>query len=86
MTRNTDYVMNNSIGLIYFTNTTSQTWITNALNISYSYYIGSYARNMTDDGISGQVQLANFIPTIAIVAIAAVVLGVIVIMFGRRKY
>lgn len=60
-------------------------WITDALNGSYSYNIGSASRNISRFGISGQDQLAQFIPTIAIVAMAAVVIGILLVFFGRRR-
>jgi len=54
-------------------------------NMSYSYAIGSSARNTSEFGIDGLNTMAEFIPTIAVVAIAAVVIGVILIFFGRRR-
>ncbi len=54
-------------------------------NASYNYNFGSVARNSTDFGLTGIVTMAEFIPTIAIVAVAAIVIGLILVMFGRRK-
>jgi len=59
--------------------------ITDKINITYSYKIGSNVRNITSFGIDGQTQLVEFVPTIAIVAMAAVVIGLILVFFGRRK-
>ena len=63
----------------------SGSWITSDLNASYTYNFGSAARNATDFGIIGTTTMAEFIPTIAIIAMAAVVIGIILVFFGRRK-
>jgi len=54
-------------------------------NMTYDYSIGSNTRNITTFGIDGQTQLVQFVPTIAIVAMAAIVIGIILVFFGRRK-
>ncbi len=54
-------------------------------NVTYSYSFGSAARNSTGFGLTGIVVMSEFIPTIAIVAVAAIVIGIILVMFGRRK-
>ena len=59
--------------------------VTNAFNTSYSYNIGSSARNTTNFGLTGVGTMAEFIPTIAIVAVAAIVIGVILVFFGRKR-
>lgn len=59
-------------------------WITGALNASYSYKFGSNSFNITTFGKDGQSQLVQFIPTIAIVAIAAVLLSIIIFFFARK--
>ena len=59
-------------------------WVTSNLNFSYSYYFGSVARNATGYGLSGVNKLASFTPTIAIVVAAAIVLGAITLLFGRK--
>ena len=65
--------------------TNSASWVTSDLNASYSYQFGSQARNSTGFGLSGTVVFAEFIPTIAIVAAAAIVISVLLLMFGRRR-
>ena len=60
-------------------------WVTDKLNVSYTYNIGSSARNTTGFGLDGVGTMAEFIPTIAIVAIAGVVIGILLLFFGRRK-
>ena len=46
--------------------------------------VNATAYNATGYGSSGLVTLAQFIPTIAIVAVAAIVIGIILVFFGRR--
>jgi len=53
-------------------------------NMSYNYNYGSDARNISGTGLTANLTLARFIPTIAIVAIAAIIIGIILIMFGRN--
>lgn len=54
-------------------------------NMSFSYWIGGYARNTTEYGLSGITTFSEFVPTISIVAAAAIVIGVVLVFFGRRK-
>jgi len=42
------------------------------------------AFNATGFGLTGMNTMAEFIPTIAIVAVAAIVIGIILVFFGRR--
>lgn len=59
--------------------------VADALNATYSYKIGSSARNITEKGLAGNMSIASFVPTIAIVALAAIIIGMVLVMFGRRK-
>lgn len=43
----------------------------------------SAAFNATAFGLTGLVTLSSFVPTIAIVAAAAIVIGIILVFFGR---
>ncbi len=54
-------------------------------NMTYDYQIGSIAFNGSNFGKTGVLTLAEFIPTIAIVAVAAIVIGILLVFFGRRK-
>ena len=81
----TNWVIVPANGTIIFHNDTNETWDTSALVINADTLIGSAAFNITGFGVDGQTTLAEFIPTIAIIAIAAVVLGILLVMFGRRK-
>ncbi len=54
-------------------------------NMTYAYNYGSTARNATGFGKLGMTTMAEFIPTIAIVAMAAIVIGIILVFFGRKK-
>ena len=60
-------------------------WITSDLNASYNYRIGSAARNNTGFGLDGLNTMAQFIPTVSIVAAAAIIIGLMLVFFGRRK-
>ena len=46
---------------------------------------GTAAYNASDYGLQGMNTLSQFIPTIAIVAVAAVVIGIILVFFGRGR-
>jgi len=80
-----EYVFNATSATIIFFNQTNGTWLTDSLNITYKYRIGSAALNTSISGLSGVNQMASFIPTIAIVAIAGLVIGILLLFFGRRK-
>ena len=43
------------------------------------------AYNASGFGLSGLNTMAEFIPTIAIVAVAAIVIGIILVFFGRQR-
>ena len=43
------------------------------------------ARNTSQFGLDGLNVMAEFIPTIAIVAVAAIVIGIILVFFGRQS-
>ncbi len=47
--------------------------------------INGSAYNTSGFGITGMVTIAEFIPTIAIVAVAAIVIGIILVFFGRQR-
>ena len=49
-----------------------------------SQVINSTAYNTSNYGLSGVETIAEFIPTIAIVAVSAIVIGIILVFFGRR--
>ena len=54
-------------------------------NMTYSYNYGSEAYNGSNYGMTGVATMSEFIPTIAIVAVAAIVIGIVLVMFGRRR-
>ena len=41
--------------------------------------------NVSNYGLTGLSTMAEFIPTIAIVAVAAIVIGIILVFFGRPR-
>ena len=44
-----------------------------------------HAYNASGYGLDGMSTLSEFIPTIAIVAVAAIVIGIILVFFGRPR-
>lgn len=46
--------------------------------------VNSTAFNTSGFGLTGMNTLASYIPTIALVAVAAIVIGIIIVFFGRR--
>lgn len=50
-----------------------------------SQTINGSAYNTSGFGLTGMVTIAEFIPTIAIVAVAAIVIGIILVFFGRQR-
>ena len=84
MTSGVDYILNGS--RIKFINDSGDTWNTSYINITYNYNYGSHAYNSSIEGLSGVSTMSEFVPTVAIVAVAAVVIGLILVMFGRRRY
>ena len=60
-------------------------WVTNTLNVSYSYSIGSAAKNTSNFGSIGILTMASFIPTLAIIVMAAIVIGILLLFFGKRQ-
>jgi len=43
------------------------------------------AYNATGSGIAGLSTMSSYVPTIALVAVAAIVIGIIIVFFGRGK-
>jgi len=46
---------------------------------------GTASFNVSRQGIDGITTIAEFLPTIAIVAVAAIVIGIIIVFFGRQR-
>ena len=59
-------------------------WITNAINVSYNRYYGSYAKNITRYGLRTQNTFAKWMPTIALVLIISVIIGILIMYLARR--
>jgi len=47
--------------------------------------VNGSAFNISGFGIDGLTTVAEFLPTIAIVAVAAIVIGIILVFFGRQQ-
>lgn len=60
-------------------------WMTDDLNASYDFTSQNIARNVSTFGLTGLTTFASFIPVIAVIVIAAIVIGIVLIMFGRKK-
>ena len=58
---------------------------TDTLNASFDYKFPSAARNTSTSGLAGVNTMAEFIPTISVVAIAGILIGIILIFFGRKN-
>ena len=54
-------------------------------NIQDTQTINATAYNASGYGLTGMSTMAEFIPTIAIVAVAAIVIGIILVFFGRPR-
>ncbi len=54
-------------------------------NMTYDYQSGSEAYNASGFGLTGMTTVAEFIPTIAIIAMAAIIIGVLLLFFGRAR-
>lgn len=54
-------------------------------NVTYTFTFGSAARNTSTFGLAGVDTFAGFIPTVAVVAAAGVVIGILLLFFGRKK-
>ena len=46
--------------------------------------VNSTSYNTSTEGLAGIETMAQFIPTIAIVAVAAIVIGIVLVYFARR--
>lgn len=54
-------------------------------NIQGSQTTNSIAYNASGYGLTGLNTLGSYVPTIALVAVAAVVIGVVMVFFGGRR-
>ncbi|KKK77108.1 hypothetical protein LCGC14_2856930 [marine sediment metagenome] len=54
-------------------------------NMTFAYNYGSSAYNSSGFGLAGVSTFAEFIPSVAIVAMAAIVIGILLVFFGRTK-
>jgi len=54
------------------------------LNVTHDYYTENSAYNITGEGINSIDTLSGFLPVIAIVIIASVIIGIVASSFGRK--
>ncbi len=79
-----EYVFNATAATIIFQNTTNATWLTDSLNITYGYLFGSAARNITKYGLTTQITFGKWLPTIALIVIIAIIIGILIVYLARR--
>ena len=94
MTKGRNYTIDYAGGKIFPLNETSEggdsrglgtgEWITSDLNISYSHLIGSYQRNASTYGLGSVNTLSKWIPTIALVVVIAIIIGVLLFYLARQ--
>jgi hypothetical protein len=48
-----------------------------------AFYYGSYAINATNNGLTSMQTFGNWLPTIALVTVFSIIIGVIVVYLGR---
>ena len=72
-----NYSVNANTNTIVFFNDTATNWYngTSLVNVSYTYYIGSTARNISDMGVQSTKTVASYMPLVALVAIASILVG-----------
>lgn len=79
-----NYTVNYAGGTITVVNQTT-VWFANNLNISYQYYIGSTAKNITGYGLTANNTLASYMPTVSLVLVAVLIIGLVFTMFRRNN-
>lgn len=79
-----NYTIDYAGGKITPLNESSFQWVTNQLNVSFTYKFGNYERNITGYGLTGTNTLASYVPTIALVLVAAIIIGLVFAMFMRK--
>lgn len=55
------------------------------LNVSYDYFLGSGARNATEQGLAAQNSFASFMPMAAMAIVGALVIGIVLAFFRMRR-
>lgn len=60
-------------------------WVTDKINVSYSYNIGSVAYNTSTFGLTTTNTIASYLPLLGLVSIAAIIVGIVLVMFMRRS-
>ena len=80
-----NYSINN--GAITITNysTNAPNWITDKLNLSYSYNYGSVARNQTYYSTNAILTMSSYQVVVAFAMVAAIITGIILLYFRFRE-
>ena len=60
-------------------------WVTDKLNLTKTYSIGSVAYNSSVYGLSTNNTIASYLPLVALITIASVIVGIVLVMFLRKK-
>jgi len=50
-----------------------------------TWWTGNVAFNITDKGLDASLQLGNWLPTIALIVAAAIIIGILVVYLGRYQ-
>ena len=74
-----------SVGVSVINTSGNAVWDDYNFSMSYGWNFGSSARNASGFGKTGMSTMSEFIPMIAIIAMAAIVIGIILVFFGRKK-
>lgn len=89
LTLSTNYTVNSSgVAILNLSNATSgmgHNIQLCAFNMTFGWNYGSHAYNSSGFGLVGVHTTASFIPTLAVIAMAAIVIGILMLFFGRPK-
>lgn len=59
-------------------------WVTTKINLSYDYYYGSYQRNITNYGLISQNTFGKWLPTLALILIIVIIIGLLLTFVMKR--
>jgi hypothetical protein len=60
-------------------------WVTDKLNVTKTYSIGSVAYNSSVYGLNTNNTIASYLPLLGLISIAAVIVGIVFVMFMRKR-
>lgn len=80
-----NYTLNLVGGSVTFINGSDVVIGTDTLNATVTYYYGSAARNITGRGVTSLNTTVSYLPTIALVLVASLIVGIVLMMFSRMQ-